>query len=167
MSPNKEQLADERREHLQLFNLLGDPMLQLAYPRQVQLATPREIEPGQKLRIEGTSEIAGQAVLELICRRDCHKQSPPVRERFDPTDKALAAFQPVYEGTLDRCWGRWSLNLPAGTFTTEIEVPRPAAGPCHLRLAVANHESHALGATNVYVRPATPATASVSQPLQR
>jgi hypothetical protein len=153
MSPNKEHLEQERREHLHLFNLLGDPMLRLAYPHEVKLAAPREIEPGQKLRIEGTSEIAGQAVLELICRRDCHKQPPPLRERFDPTDKALAAFQPVYERTLDRCWGRWSLNLPAGAFATEVEVPASSVGPCHLRLAVANHESHALGATNLYVRP--------------
>jgi hypothetical protein len=153
MSPNKELLERERREHLHLFNLLGDPMLRLVYPQEVSLAAPREIESGQKLRIEGTSAVAGQAVLELICRRDCHKQAPPLRERFDPTDRALEAFQPVYERTLDRCWGRWSLNLPAGNFSTEIEVPPASSGPCHLRLAVVNHASHALGATNLYVRP--------------
>lgn len=156
MSPNKEQLEQERREHLHLFNLMGDPMLRLAYPTEVRLAAPHEAKPGEKLRIEGTSKIAGQAVLELLCRRDCHKQPLPSRERFDPTDRALAQYQPVYEQALDRTFGRWSLNLPAGSFATEIEVPRGTTGPCHLRLAVANHDTHALGATNLYVRPARP-----------
>src|SRR5205814_4772776 len=32
ISPNKDQLEDERREHLHIFNLLGDPMLRLVHP---------------------------------------------------------------------------------------------------------------------------------------
>jgi hypothetical protein len=151
MSPDKSQLEAERREHLHLFNLLGDPMLRLAYPQQVVLSAPSELAAGQRVRIEGRSKVAGAAVLELVCRRDGHKQPPPVRDRYDPTDKALAAFQPIYEQTLDRCWGRWSMNVPAGVFATEIEVPRQATGHCHLRLLVGNHVAHAAGTTSVMV----------------
>jgi hypothetical protein len=91
--------------------------------------------------------------LELVCRRDCHKHAPPVRERFDPTDKALAGFQPVYEHSLDRSWARWAVELPRGDFATEIAIPPAAQGPCHLRLVVAAPNAYSLGAANVYIRP--------------
>jgi len=42
--------------------------------------------------------------------------------------------------------------MPAGDFATEIAVPANSHGPCHLRLAIGNDTSQALGATNIYVR---------------
>jgi hypothetical protein len=153
MSPNKELLNEERREHLHIFNLLGDPMLTLVHPQGAELEAARDVAAGDRLRITGRTTVAGRAVLELVCRRDCCKQPPPTRERFDPRDQALAEYQPVYEQSLDRCFARWGLELPAGEFATEVVVPAGAHGPCHLRLAVANHAAHALGATNVFVRP--------------
>jgi len=154
LSPNKDQLEEERREHLHLFNLLGDPMLRLAYPGEIKLDAPREAVPGERLRIAGRSAFAGQGVLELVCRRDCHKHEPPLRERFDPTDLGLEALQGVYEQALDRCWGRWGVQLPAGDFATEITIPVECRGPCHVRLLVADGRSHALGSANIFVQPA-------------
>jgi hypothetical protein len=164
ISPSREMLEEERREHLHLFTLIGDPMLRLAYPEHVQLTAPREAQPGQTLRIEGRTALAGQGVLELVCRTGTFKQSPPVRERFDPTDKALAALHNVYEAALDRTWARWALDLPAGDFATEVTVPADAKGPCHVRLLVANGKGHALGATNLYIRPQPIETAARAEP---
>ncbi len=93
MSPNKELLDAERREHLHIFNLLGDPMLALVHPQTAELQAEREASAGERIRNSGRSAIAGRGVLELVCRRDCNKQEPPTRERFDPTDKALAEYQ--------------------------------------------------------------------------
>src|SRR5205814_492010 len=90
---------------------------------------------------------------------DCSTRQPPSRERFDPRDKALAEYQPVYEQSLDRCFARWGLDLPGGDFATEVIVPEQAHGPCHLRLAIAGQSAHALGATNVYVKPVAIETA--------
>src|SRR5262249_21784854 len=142
---------------------LGDPMLRLMHPQEIAIDAAREAEAGGRLRIKGHSDIAGQAVLELVCRRDCHKNPPPVRERFNPTDKALAEYQPIYEQSLDRCFARWGLNSPAGHFATELVVPADARGPCHLRLAVANANAYGLGSTNVSVHPAD--AQRVSKPL--
>lgn len=164
MSPNKNQLEAERREHLHLFNLLGDPMLKLAYPEQLALLAPRDAEPGQRVKVEGHCNVAGQAILELVCRRDSHKHQPPLRERYDPSDKALAALQPAYEQSLDRCWARWTMTLPAGKFATEIEIPQNSLGPCHLRLAVASPTTHAVGSADLFVQkpPALPNAAELS-----
>src|SRR5262249_9959915 len=149
LSPHVEQLEEERREHLHIFNLLGDPMLRLNYPQLVKLDVPREARAGETLRISGHCAIGGRGVLELVCRRDHSKHEPPIGDRFDPTDKALAEFQPVYEQSLDRCWARWSIELPEGDFTTQVVLPPGPQGPCHLCLAVANQQSHAIGATNI------------------
>ncbi|MBW8886026.1 MAG: hypothetical protein JF612_14905, partial [Planctomycetia bacterium] len=95
MSPNQDQLEAERREHLHIFNLLGDPMLRLTYPQSIELQASSESAPGEKIRITGRSAVAGRGTLELICRRDCSIKQTPTRERFDPRDKALAEYQPV------------------------------------------------------------------------
>jgi hypothetical protein len=155
ISPSPELLEEERREHLYLFNLIGDPMLRLTYPQTVELKAPRQAQPGEKLRITGNTSLAGQGVLELVCRRDQFKTSPPKRERFDPRDAALAEFQGVYEDALDRCYSRWALDLPQGEFATDITIPPECRGPCHVRLLVAGEKSHGLGSANLYVRPQT------------
>jgi hypothetical protein len=153
ISPARETLAAERREHLHLFNLLGDPMLRLAHPEPIELTTLKEAQPGDRLRIAGKSPLVGRGILELVCRRDQFKTAPPARERFDPTDKGLAALHEVYVAANDRCWGRWGVELPGGEFATEIIVPADCRGPCHVRLLAEDGRRHGLGAVNLYVRP--------------
>lgn len=156
ISPSPDLLEEERREHLYLFNLIGDPMLKLTYPEEVTLKAPRDAQPGDTVRISGTTALAGQGVLELICRRDQFKSPPPKRERFDPRDAALAEYQGVYEQALDRCFSRWALDLPQGEFATDITIPEGCQGPCHVRLLVAGKSGHALGAANLYVKSPAP-----------
>jgi hypothetical protein len=168
MSPNKDHMEAERREHLHVFNLLGDPMLRLTYPEDVVLRAQREANSGDVLQVEGRTPVAGRGALELVCRRDYCKHEPPNRERFDPTDKALAEYQPVYERTLDRCWARWTLDLPQGNFATQIRIPEHAGGPCHLRVVVANHNAFAVGAADIQISaPAPSASNTAALPPQR
>jgi peptidase C25-like protein len=159
MSSSKDELEAERREHLHIFNLLGDSMLKLDYPSALDLDCPRDASPGERVRISGHSSTAGRGVLELVCRRDCTKSEAAVRDRFDPTDKALAEYQPVYEQSLDRTFARWAIELPAGDFATEVVLPAAAHGPCHFRVAIANPTAHALGTANILVRATTQQTA--------
>lgn len=155
ISPGREQLEEERREHLYLFNLIGDPLLKLNYPEVVELQTAGTAAAGETLRVSGKTKLAGSGVLELVCRRDSFKEQPPARERFDPTDRALEAYQGVYERALDRSWARWGLELPGGEFATEITVPNECHGPCYLRLLVANDQAHGLGAAQLLIRART------------
>jgi hypothetical protein len=167
ISPSRELMQEERREHLHLFNLLGDPMLRLSYPEAVVLRSPRQAMPGDKVRIEGRTELAGEAVLEIVCRRDRLKHGLPLRERFDPTDRGLEKLHETYVQTLDRAWGRWALDLPAGDFATEITVPDDCRGPCHVRLLVAGEKSHALGSVNLLVQPQAAERGKAAGPTRR
>ncbi len=153
MSPTRQHLADERKEHLHLFNLIGDPMTKLAHPQIVKLTSPREANPGQTIEVSGESTLAGRAVLELCCRRDCFKGELPQRDHFDPSNAGLAALQPVYEQANDRSWAKYQLQLPVGAFTTKIVVPAECLGACHVRMYVQGDKAHALGSSNLYVKP--------------
>src|SRR4029453_5922670 len=66
LSPSRESLEEEAREHLYLFNLIGAPMLKIAHPEPIALDAPREAEPGHKLRISGHTAEGGQGLLELV-----------------------------------------------------------------------------------------------------
>ncbi len=152
-SPTRGHLAEERLEHLHLFNLLGDPMLQLGHPQTVELTAPKQAEPGEKVKITGRSPLGGKAMLELICRRDSFKTDPPTRENFDPSNEGLSAFQPVYEQANDRTWTRQVALAAPGEFTAELTIPPECRGACHVRLFVEGASAHALGAADLYVRP--------------
>ena len=112
MSPNKEQLEEERREHLHIFNLLGDPMLRLVYPDEIAL----EIR-AKRCRASSCGFLAearrAAGVLELVCRRDCHKHEPPIRERFDPTDKGWRNISPCMSRRSIARWARWASRVAA------------------------------------------------------
>jgi hypothetical protein len=152
MSPARNQLADERQEHVLLFNLIGDPMTKLAHPAQVKVNAPRDADPGQIIEITGESSIPGNALIELCCRRDCFKTELPQRDHFNPSNAGLASLHPTYEQANDRCWLRSAIEMPAGQFSTQLTIPADCTGPCHVRVFVQGSETHALGATNVYVR---------------
>ena len=128
------------------------------------MSPPHDAHPGETVRMSGRSSLAGQGVLELVCRRDCLKEQPPVRERFDPTDKALEGFQEdVYQQSLDRCWahGRWIFR-PA-ILLRKLLFPKAATdlatcGCWWRRLA-----QGALGATNLIIKPQPIATAQAGE----
>src|SRR5262249_43985314 len=66
MAPSGVRPKDERLEHLQLFNLLGDPTMPLYHPREINLAIPKKAQAGQTLSVVAQSPINGSATVELI-----------------------------------------------------------------------------------------------------
>ena len=70
LSPAPEELPVELHEHVLMFHLLGDPLLRVPYPKQVELALPKYAFSGDSLLVSGDSPIGGTATVELVCRRD-------------------------------------------------------------------------------------------------
>lgn len=156
LSPTADQLPAERLENVQLFNLLGDPLLRLSHPAQVELTAAREVSAGKAISVVGKSPVAGACVLELCCKRDALKFPAPNRSQFLPNHSALAKLQETYEQANDRTWTRQSFNVPAGEFTATIEAPAECRGPCQLRAFVTGNEKHALGAASLFVKSDPP-----------
>ena len=153
ISPTKEELADERREHQYTFNLFGDPLLIIRQPRKFQLDGPTHVTQGEKLRVSGRATIGGECTVELVCRRDRTTFSPPRRKM--PTDEQMAStMTETYYRANDSRWYQRRFPIRAGQFSVEINVPQTARGPSHVRVKIANQADMEIGAADVYVRQA-------------
>jgi hypothetical protein len=161
VSPAPELLAEERAEHLLLFNLLGDPLLRLQHPRDVRVDVAESIDAGQTLEISGVSPTAGRCTVELVCRRDRLKFAAPLREQFRDSDDALVQFSEVYQQANDQSWAALAIDVEAGPFRTRLQVPAEARGPCHVRVYVEGNGNFAIGAADVFIR--RPSTSNVGK----
>lgn len=167
MNPNPQSLRDERLEHIQLFNLLGDPLLRLNHPQGVELdLAPRAVAGGQ-LEIRGTSPLAGRCRVELVARRDHLRGDPPVRQRFDNSVAGQSAFNATYAQANDRCWSQRDVEVGTGEFLTALKIPPEARGNCHVCVFLEDNAGHsfAVASRDVYIaapkQAALPATASL------
>lgn len=163
LSPDASLLEEERVEHLQLFNLLGDPLLRLPRPLPVTVKWVGEPVSGSKLQITGQAELAGKCVLELVARRDTLRFEAPPRENFVPADFALRQYQATYLEANDPSWARMVFDHPGGVFVQDIEIPVNCRGACHVRVFVAGKETHAMGSSDLFVRQPRVVEASGSQ----
>ncbi len=66
--------AVDRKEHVLLYNLLGDPMLRLARPAAATCSPPRAGILGADIAVACSSPITGKALVEILPRRDRNGQ---------------------------------------------------------------------------------------------
>lgn len=153
VSPAANMLEEERREHLHLFNLLGDPLLRIHHPENARLELPEDVDAGQTVDISVDSPLAGKGTLELVCRRDRLRSDPPARSDFETASQAFEQFDATYRQANDRRWLQETLTWrEPGVIRAQLIIPEDAHGPCHLTLYVDGGQRHALGAANVFVR---------------
>jgi hypothetical protein len=162
LSPARDTLAEERHEHLQLFNLMGDPNLTLSYPGEVTMRLQGEPIPGNTLELQAETPIAGSVTIELLARRDITKVDVAPRDHFDPSNAGLAAWQASYEQANDQVWVRKVVETqPAEEgllkLSEQLVIPADARGAAHVRVFVEGPRGHAVGVVNVAIKPPLPA----------
>jgi len=156
-SPSRDALPQERADHAQLFNLLGDPLLTVRRPQRVVLTVPPRATVGDRLEVVGRSPVAGKCVLELVVRRDRLTFTPPARWEYTAADAALRDFNKVYQQANDPRLLSQELTVPAGEFRATFDLPAEAAGACHVRAFVSGAADFAAGAADVQIlKPASP-----------
>ncbi len=97
LSPEDHDLCEERREHVRLMNLLGDPLLRIRHPQKIELQGEETLVAGEVMHFEGTTPWDGAVKLELLLHRD----RPPAINRSEVQgtgEEALyGSMQNVYE----------------------------------------------------------------------
>lgn len=136
LSPLPEALEAEKHEHLHLVNLLGDPLLRLQRPGQIELQCDSKASAGESLTVNGRSDCDGDLTIELVYRRDRFRNRPRRRRTFDADDKKLADYQNTYRQAHDQVCVSKQLKVTAGAFTTSIEIPADVRGECQIRAMV-------------------------------
>ncbi len=156
ISPKPELMDEERREHLALFNLLGDPMLRLPSPQPVEIGlASKQVTAGELMELSVNAPFPGQCRVELMCRRDRSKQITPPRAKFINTDDELDQYTEAHREANDRIWNTHVLDvleMDALNTTGRVVVPPEARGPAHIRVYMDGPENRfAIGAVDVTI----------------
>ena len=133
LNPASQDLALERAEHLELFNLIGDPLLKLPRTAVAQVQAPRKIRSGEKLAITGTTPIDGAVEVELVVRRDRLTFRPAPRPSYENSPAAHEEYQKTYNRANDSRLVSQTTKSTAGMFRATLDVPTSASGECHVR----------------------------------
>ena len=149
LTPAGAELADERREHLHLFNLLGDPLLRLAHPAEIKLEVSPTAAGGASLAVSGASPVDGEALIELVVRRDRLAFRPPARAGYQPSMESDDEYQTTYERANDGRLATARAPVRTGHFRAALNVPQNARGACHVRVFVQGDGAFASGAADV------------------
>jgi hypothetical protein len=159
VSPAPADLEGERREHLYLFNLLGDPLLRLPTAGILQLDVRKQTDSAAPVRVVAECPIAGTATFELVVRRDRTTFRPPPRPTFEPTERFLTSFDATYESANDQRLASQTVAISAHRpVEVSFKIPADNDGPCYVRAFVRGKRGCALGACEV---SATPVIANV------
>ena len=154
LSPSPVSLEAERMEHLQLMNLIGDPLLRIRYPREVAIKAPAQANPGDKIEVRGTCAVDGPCEVELICRRDLLRFTPRERAAYKSEDPAQAAdFKTSYARANDTRWAVQPAVVKDGRLQLTLEIPAAARGPCHVRVFVQGEKDFAIGTSDIEIAP--------------
>lgn len=152
LSPAGDELNSEAQEHVHLFHLLGDPLLRIVRPNQIQLNVESEAEG--RIRVRGSSPHAGTLKAELVYCRDRFQKRPPRRPEFKWDDQSLDSYAEVYRQSNQKTVTERIFEIPAGDFEFELEIPEWARGRCVVRgyLQERQTKRFALGASELNIK---------------
>ncbi|MDG2382797.1 MAG: C25 family cysteine peptidase [Pirellulaceae bacterium] len=162
ISPNSDDLEGERQEHIQLFNLLGDPLLRVKHPQELEVTTAPTAAPGQSLTISCRSAVTGDCYVELVCQRGQFTHQPTRRTQFDSTHEGMKALTAEYLRANNDCFAQRKFRAEAELFETQLTIPQHVVGRCHVRVFVAGEQGYAMGAANLRVAKPQPPLAGTS-----
>jgi hypothetical protein len=153
-------LKAERLEHVQLFNLFGDPTMPLAHPRPVTLKVADTAVAGAVMHVAGMSPVEGTAVIELESSID--QCRIPRRGQYESTGNAAEQFDAVYQAANNPRWASATVAVENRHFSADLEVPKNLSGRCHVRVFVEGANDFALGSTEVRILATGDSTVSSS-----
>jgi hypothetical protein len=131
VSPPGTNLVEERREHMMLYNLIGDPTLRLQHPELVAVSVAAGHDRGEAVCVEVESPIAGK--LQVCLDRPLGSVS-----EGDPNETTIASIEiPV---------------LPGQPVSPRLALPGNVSGPIVVRVTVSGDRVWATGAARTIIR---------------
>lgn len=144
-------LNEEAAEHVQLMHLLGDPLLKLKRPADLNIQTPATTYPGETITIAGVADQAGSILVDLTYRRDRFRNRPPRRRAYSSSNESFDNYQSVYDQIQDQVSAVATESIPAGPFTIQLTIPADCSGACHVRAMLTGPDSIALGSNEITI----------------
>lgn len=151
-SPTRDQLPEERRENLSLFNLIGDPLLKLSYPQAITLSEVASPTAGGQLVVKGESPIDGKLIVDVVYRRDRLRVPFAGRSEYAETPELMQEFEATYSQANDRTVVQFEQQVAAGPFEVTLDIPAWAFGASTLRAYVTGESAFATASQQLSIR---------------
>src|SRR5690606_21398297 len=143
-------IDEERREHMQLYNWLGDPTMRLAHPEELQIDPVAGVTAGQTLMVTGTSPLRGTLTVELHRRL-----GTPATSAIHELAGEAAGQRTPYELANDTVISDWSVPLSrSGQWKLPVTLPTGVSGPMQLVVRLQGDDGFASGSQNIWIRSA-------------
>lgn len=152
LSPEGHDLTEERREHVRLMNLLGDPLLRIRHPVDLPIRCETEPQAGQSLLVSGNAKKPGKLKIELTLPRDRLPDNLQSISNFQGTDLQRQAMQDNYSKASDLVLSKTEREIVPGEFAIEVPIPPECRGRCVVRAFVYGNDEWASGSQRVNVR---------------
>lgn len=155
-SPAADDLEGELRDHLNLFNLLGDPLLRIRLPGTFTLRADRAVDSGGELTVSAHGiAVAGEPVngtvrVELAYPVD-RQAIYQVRKDFSLDDRARIEFQQTYEKANQQVLSYVDGNVINGEFSLQLPIPEGLAGGMALRGIVLDKKATLIGSSPIHI----------------
>jgi len=152
MAPTGIRPKEERLDHLQLFNLLGDPTMALYHPREMKLDAPKSARAGEKITVRGDCSVRGSASVDLIT--PIGSEQFVQRQRYDATNSGRAKYEAEYMAANGKPIQSVTIRAGDGRFSADLEIPATAAGNCRVCVFVEGERDCAIGAGDLVIEAA-------------
>lgn len=149
MAPTGIRPKEERLDHLQLFNLLGDPTMPLYHPRDMKLDVPRTARAGERITFTGDCPIRGSASVELVT--PLGSEQLVQRQRYDATDRGRTKYDADYLAANGKPIQLVTIRAGEGRFSADLDIPATASGNCRVRVFVEGEHDCAIGASDLVI----------------
>ena len=151
LSPDGYELIDERREHLALMHLLGDPTIRVQHAKPIVITCPDSLSPGDPCLVQIDAPISGKLTFEFAYRRDQTPKELLTRPEFNESPEVLRLLDEYHAKANNLVIERQILEY---TQPQEIRyrIPEDAQGRYIVRAYVEGAEDWAAGSRQLAIR---------------
>jgi Peptidase family C25 len=151
-SHGKSSLDEQRREHLEMWTLMGDPALRMPTPAApIQLESSAAVTPGKEISVSGALPPSiNSATVRLTLERPLG--SVPIGLASVPSDpqQAQAVIRANHERANNLVLDSQTIEVQNGRFTASLAVPADAPWPKVIVRAFADlHENTGRGTLSI------------------
>ncbi|MFO0380979.1 MAG: C25 family cysteine peptidase [Pirellula sp.] len=128
LSPEDHSLIAERREHVRLMNLLGDPLLKIRQPESLSIKGPNEVLAGENCVVELEIPQSGRMKIELRMHRDQLPSDLIPVGSYDGSDEKRDLMQRNYEKANNLVVWSDTIDVTPGIRTIDVPIPKNSKG---------------------------------------
>lgn len=152
LSPEGHDLVAERREHVRLMNLLGDPLLSIRHPQPLKIEALEVLEAGSPIEASVQVPWAGEMDVELVLHRD---RLPPTLGLADSKEEADSKYQRMqdnYDRANDLVLSQQRLNVQPGVQQVRFETSDEYRGQYVIRARMQSSDDWAVGTKRIQLQ---------------